>query len=143
MAPLLSSSLEASGHHHSLFTHLLLGIGPARDLNDHVQHGLLLVRIERDVVEGRDGRVVTSNIDAVLEGVRRADLAGAVDARGLGLEAAAGGECLSHAVLLLVNDGGGKGSRDVLAELSSTTRGCLRRNFVGVGEASGAGARGR
>lgn len=57
-------------------SHLHLRIGPARDLNDHVEDGLLLIGIQRDVVEGRDGDAILLDVDAVLEGVRRADLAG-------------------------------------------------------------------
>jgi hypothetical protein len=50
--------------------YLLLGVGPARDLNDHVQDGLLLVGIEGDVVEGGDGLAILLDVDAVLKGVR-------------------------------------------------------------------------
>ena len=58
--------------------YLLLGVGPTGDLNDHVQDGLLLVGIERNVVEGRHGDAVLLNEHTVLEGVGRADLADGV-----------------------------------------------------------------
>lgn len=59
-------------------THLLLGIGPARDLHNHVEHGLLLIGVQWDVVEGRDRHAILFNVDAVLEGVWCADLANGV-----------------------------------------------------------------
>ena len=62
-------------------TYLLLGIGPARDLNNHVQDGLLLVGIEGNVVEGRDGLAILLNVDAVLQGVRSSDLTGGIHGR--------------------------------------------------------------
>ena len=37
---------------------LKLGVGPTRDLNNHVEDVLALVGIERNVMEGRDGRSV-------------------------------------------------------------------------------------
>ena len=58
--------------------YLLLGVGPARDLNNHVQDGLLLVGIEGDVVEGRDGLAILLDVDAVLKGVRSRDRADGV-----------------------------------------------------------------
>jgi hypothetical protein len=60
-------------------THLLLGVGPSRNLDYHVQHGLLLVGVKRNVVEGRDENAILLNVDAVLEGVCGTDLAGRVD----------------------------------------------------------------
>jgi hypothetical protein len=62
-------------------THLHLAIGPARDLNDHVQDGLLLVGVQRDIVEGRDGHAILLDVDAVLQRVGAADLAGLVGGR--------------------------------------------------------------
>lgn len=59
-------------------SHLLLGIGPARNLHNHVQHGLLLIGVKWDVVEWRDGDAILLNVDAVLEGVWSTDLAGGV-----------------------------------------------------------------
>jgi hypothetical protein len=56
-------------------THLHLRIAPAGDLDDHVENRLLLVGIQRDVVPCRDGLAVLLNEDAVLERVRRSDLA--------------------------------------------------------------------
>ena len=53
---------------------LLLGIGPAGNLNNHVEHGLLVIGIERDIVEGRDGRSILFDIDSVLDGVGLANL---------------------------------------------------------------------
>lgn len=59
-------------------TYLKLGIGPAGDLNNHVEDGLLLVGVQRDIVERRDGHAILLDVDAVLEGVRGSDLAKAV-----------------------------------------------------------------
>lgn len=59
-------------------SYLKLGIGPSGNLDNHVEDGLLLVGIERDVVEGRDGDAILLNVDAVLEGVGSRDLADAV-----------------------------------------------------------------
>jgi hypothetical protein len=56
-------------------TNLELGVGPARDLNDHVQDGLLLVGVEGDVVEGGDGDAILLDVDAVLQSVGSGDLA--------------------------------------------------------------------
>jgi hypothetical protein len=63
-------------------THLHLRIRPAGDLDDHVEDRLLLIGIEGDVVEGRDGDAILLDEDAVLEGVGSADLAGSVWAGG-------------------------------------------------------------
>lgn len=60
-------------------THLHLGVGPAGHLNDHVEDRLLLVGIQRDVVEGRDGHAILLDEDAVFEGVGGANLPGSVD----------------------------------------------------------------
>lgn len=54
-------------------TNLLLGVGPAGDLDDHVQDGLLLIGVEGDVVEGRDGLAILLDEDAVLQSVGSAD----------------------------------------------------------------------
>lgn len=62
---------EASGR--AAAAYLLLGVGPARNLNDHVQDGLLLVGVEGDVVEGGDGLAILLDEDTVLEGVRSTD----------------------------------------------------------------------
>lgn len=56
-------------------THLELGIGPAGNLNNHVEDSLLLVGIERDIVEGRDGDAILLDVDAVLQSVGRRLLA--------------------------------------------------------------------
>ena len=49
-----------------LFGDLHLGVGPAGDLDDHVQDAVVLVREERDVVEGRDDAAVLLDEHAVL-----------------------------------------------------------------------------
>jgi len=59
-------------------TNLKLAIGPSWDLNDHVQDGLLLVGIERDIVEGRNRNSILLDVNAVLKSVRRGDLADGV-----------------------------------------------------------------
>jgi hypothetical protein len=56
------------------FGDLKLCIGPARNLNNHVQDGLLLIGIERNVVEGRDGDAILLNICSEFVGVQRAHL---------------------------------------------------------------------
>lgn len=59
-------------------TDLKLGVGPARNLNNHVEDGLVLVGIQGNVVEGGDGDAILLDVDPVLEGVRGGDLAGGV-----------------------------------------------------------------
>ena len=51
------------------WTYLKLRIGPSWDLNYHVEDCLLLVRIERNVVERRDRCAILLDVAAVLEGV--------------------------------------------------------------------------
>ena len=65
-------------------THLHLCVGPAGHLDNHVEDGLLLVGVQRDIVEGRDGHPILLDVDAVLKSVGGANLAGRVLARGLG-----------------------------------------------------------
>lgn len=55
--------------------YLLLSVGPAGDLNDHVQDTLLLIGIEGNVVEGRDGHAILLNVDPVLQRVGLGNLA--------------------------------------------------------------------
>ena len=59
-------------------SYLQLGVGPAGDLDDHVKDGLLLIGVEGDVVEGRDGDAILLDEDTVLEGVGLGDLADGV-----------------------------------------------------------------
>jgi len=59
-------------------TDLLLGVGPARNLNNHVEDGLLVVGVEWDIVERRAWLAVLLNVGAVLESVRSSDAADAV-----------------------------------------------------------------
>lgn len=61
-----------------MWTYLLLGVGPARDLNNHVQDGLLLIGVERDIVERRDGDAILLVVDTVLQRVGLANLADGV-----------------------------------------------------------------
>lgn len=56
-------------------TYLKLAIGPARNLNNHVEDGLLLVGIEGNIMEGRDGNAILLNVNSVLERVGGANLA--------------------------------------------------------------------
>jgi hypothetical protein len=51
-----------------LFGDLHLRIGPARDLDDHVEDAIVLVGEERNVVEGRDNSLVGRflNVNTVL-----------------------------------------------------------------------------
>ena len=106
-------------------THLHLRIGPARHLDDHVEDGLLLVGIERDVVEGRDGDAIFLNEDAVLERVGGTDPARRVLARGLG---GYGCHC-----------GGGSGWSGVEVACQQL---CPRPDFVDGSGLGGAGRRG-
>lgn len=66
------------GLDHIECTYLHLSICPSRHLDNHVQDGLLLVGVERDVVEGADKLAILLDIDTVFEGVGRGDLAGSV-----------------------------------------------------------------
>lgn len=59
-------------------TCLHLAIGPPRDLNDHVQDGLLLVGVQGDIMERGDGHAILLDIDAVLKSVWAGDLSGLV-----------------------------------------------------------------
>ena len=45
---------------------LELGVGPAGNLDDHVEDALALVSEERDVVEGRDDGAILLDVDAML-----------------------------------------------------------------------------
>ena len=44
---------------------LHLGVGPARDFDDHVEDAIVLVCEEGDVVEGGDDRAILLNVDAM------------------------------------------------------------------------------
>ena len=118
----------------SISTYLLLGVGPAGDLDDHVQDGLLLVGVERDVVEGRDGHAILLDVDAVLESVRSTDFAGGEGARGAG--GSLSHDCSDSGILGRMLDGGG--GREVSLQLRGTRCGRLGWNFVGVSKAGGA-----
>lgn len=56
-------------------TYLKLSIGPPRNLNNHVQDGLLLIGIEGNIVEGGDGNAILLDVDTVLQGVWSSNLA--------------------------------------------------------------------
>jgi hypothetical protein len=49
-----------------LLRDLKLGVGPAGDLDDHVEDGALLVGVEGDIVEGRDNLAVLLEEDTVV-----------------------------------------------------------------------------
>jgi hypothetical protein len=49
-----------------LLANFHLGVGPTRDLDDHVENAVVLVCKERDVVEGRYHRAILFDVDAVL-----------------------------------------------------------------------------
>lgn len=78
---------------HMIKTYLLLSIGPSRDLDDHVQHRLLLIGIQRDIVEGRDRHAILLNVHPVLEGMWCSHLPRCELVRGLAVVAATGGQC--------------------------------------------------
>lgn len=65
-----------------VWAHLHLGVGPSWDLNDHVHDSLLLVGVERDIVEWRDWLAIALNVDAVLQGVWGTNLADGILDRG-------------------------------------------------------------
>jgi hypothetical protein len=66
-------------------TYLKLSVGPSRNLDDHVQDGLLLVGVERNIVERRHGLAILLDVDAVLEGVGSRNLADGVVGGHVGL----------------------------------------------------------
>lgn len=73
-----------ASHMHVRATNLHLGVGPAWHLDDHVQNGLLLIGIQRNVVERRERHAILLDVDAVLEGIWSADFPGGVLRRSLG-----------------------------------------------------------
>jgi hypothetical protein len=92
-------------------THLHLGIGPAGHLNNHVEDGLLLVGIERNVVPWRDELPVLLNEDTVLERVGRADSAGGVGHFGQWFSGCWGCRGCGELLLYLFDSAGGAGTR--------------------------------
>lgn len=56
-------------------SHLKFGIGPSWDLNDHVQHRLLFVGIQRHIVERRDGKAIFLDESTELQGIGSPNLA--------------------------------------------------------------------
>jgi hypothetical protein len=66
-------------------TYLELGIGPSRNLDNHVQDSLLLVGVERNIMERRNGLAILLDVDSVLEGVGSRNLADGVVGGHVGL----------------------------------------------------------
>jgi hypothetical protein len=64
---------------------LKLSIGPSRNLDNHVQDVLLLVGVERNIVEGGDGLAILLDVNTVLEGVGSRNLADGVVGGHVGL----------------------------------------------------------
>lgn len=58
--------------------YLHLGISPPRDLHYHIQHRLLVIGIEGNVVERGDHNSVLLNVDAVLQGIGSTNLPGGI-----------------------------------------------------------------
>jgi len=58
-----------------LFRDLKLCVGPAGDFDNHVQDCLLLIGIERDIVEGRDRDAILLNVGSEFVGVQSTNLA--------------------------------------------------------------------
>ena len=54
-------------------SYLLLGVGPARDLDNHVQNGLLVIGVKGDIVEGGDRNAILLDVYPVFQGVGLAD----------------------------------------------------------------------
>jgi len=77
-------------------THLHFRIGPARYFDNHVQDGLALVGIERDIVEWRDRLAILLGEDAVLKSIGRADPTSGVCVCGVGVVALLGDGKRSH-----------------------------------------------
>ena len=63
--------------------YLLLGVGPARNLNNHVQNVLLLIGIQGNIVERRDRHAIPLDVHTVLEGVGGADFADGINHGGV------------------------------------------------------------
>lgn len=68
-------------------THLHLRIGPSGDFHDHVEHRLLFIGIQRDIVERRQRHSILLDEDAVLQGIGRTVLPDGVHGRGPGVVA--------------------------------------------------------
>lgn len=54
--------------------YLQLGISPPRDLDYHIQHRLLVIGIEWNIVERGDHNSILLNVDAVLQGIGSTNL---------------------------------------------------------------------
>lgn len=54
--------------------YLHLGISPPRDLDYHIQHRLLVIGIEWNIVERGDHNSILLNVDAVLQGIGSTNL---------------------------------------------------------------------
>lgn len=117
----------------SFATHLEFGIGPARNLNNHVEDGLLLVGIERNVVERRDGNAILLNVDAVLQGVLGSNLANRVLGSHCGSGTSAGRRltmgCRARQVTSYLGgplgryfEGGGRGGDGVMGRVFSLAK---------------------
>lgn len=52
-----------------LMTYLQLAICPSWNLNDHVQDGLLLICVQRNIVERGDGHAILLDVDTMLQGI--------------------------------------------------------------------------
>lgn len=91
--------------------YLLLSVGPAGDLNDHVQDLLLLVGVEGDIVEGRDGDAILLNVNTVLQRVRLSDLANGIRHFGCGGREMPGDQSSSGERRGRRRSGGRKGGR--------------------------------
>lgn len=98
--------------------YLLLRIRPPRDLHNHVQHRLLLIGIERDVVERRARHAILLDIDAVLERMGGTDLAGGEFGCRAGVVGAAGGQRLLGHVVDVCRLSGVGGGREMCRELA-------------------------
>ena len=61
--------------------YLHLGISPPRDLHYHVQHRLLVIGIEGNVVERGDHNSVLLNVDAVLQSIGSTNLPDSIGTR--------------------------------------------------------------
>ena len=62
---------------------LKFAIGPPWDLNNHVQNGLLLIGIERDIMEWRHGVSILFNVDTVLKRIGWSNLPYGIGTGGL------------------------------------------------------------
>lgn len=101
----LSATLPS---HRVIEVYLLLGVCPARNLDNHVKNVLLLIGIQRNIVERRDRDTILLDVHTVLESVGGADFADGV----------------RHGGVDRIRRQSGCGSGEMSCQLGSTIDGC-------------------